>query len=415
MRVTYNRDNPPTVRDTPTAAPEATHHPSPGAPPQARRLSAIRADDVWPMRADWHDTQDPVWAEMLEAVPHDFYHLPGYVALCARQERARAKALIVRDGANAMLLPLLIRSIPGAGDDATSPYGYPGPLVAGPASGSAFFDEALRAGIEFLANQGLVSAFVRLHPLLKCDVSPDPGMTVEHGDTVVIDLSLPSVEHWAQTRAGHRYEIKRAVGAGFLVTVDDGWGAVEDFGRIYRQTMTRVSASEYYRFDDAYLDEMREALAGRLHLGVVRSGDTTAAAGLFVETSGIVQYHLSGTDARFSHYAPTKLLLHHMRDWAKQRGNRWFALGGGLGSENDTLFRFKAGFSPLRFPFRTLRLVLRPHEYNRLVQSMAGGGRVNDIGPAVTNEYFPAYRAQPRAVTDAVAPLAPSRKEDGAG
>ena len=48
-----------------------------------------------------------------------------------------------------MLLPLVIRGIPGGGFDATSPYGYPGP-VGTAADDPAFLRVALVAGLHVL-------------------------------------------------------------------------------------------------------------------------------------------------------------------------------------------------------------------------------------------------------------------------
>ena len=53
------------------------------------------------------------------------------------------------------------------------------------------------------------------------------------------------------------------------------------------------------------------------------------------------------------------------------------------------LFLFKAGFSPARHPFQTLRAVLRPQAYRRLVR--ASGRELG--GPSGGLRYFPAYRS----------------------
>ena len=91
-----------------------------------------------------------------------------------------------------------------------------------------------------------------------------------------------------------------------------------------------------------------------------------AAAGLFVETRGIVQYHLSGTDDAFRDVQPTKLMLHFVRAWARDRGNHVFHLGGGVGGDDDSLLWFKTGFAPAGHSFATLRIVLDEAEYERI-------------------------------------------------
>ena len=83
-----------------------------------------------------------------------------------------------------------------------------------------------------------------------------------------------------------------------------------------------------------------------------------AAAALFVETSGIVQYHLAGSDERYSRDRPTKILMNAVRSWAQERGDVRLHLGGGVGGADDSLMHFKAGFSDERHVFQTLRVVV---------------------------------------------------------
>src|SRR5204863_2673190 len=124
------------------------------------------------------------------------------------------------------------------------------------------------------------------------------------------------------------------------------------------KTMHRVAARENYSFSLAYFHNLREALGPLLQIAsVVSPQGEVAAAALFTECCGIVQYHLSGADERFLRLAPTKLLLDDVRYWAKERGNRLFHLGGGLGAASDSLFDFKAGFSRHRGTFCTSRIV----------------------------------------------------------
>jgi ribosomal protein S18 acetylase RimI-like enzyme len=332
------------------------------------------------------DVTAPEWESVLRTARHDFYHLPAYVALCAAQERARPCAVYVSDERRTMLLPLIIRSIPGGGFDATSPYGYPGPIGIG-TDDPAFLRVALVAGFQVLRDAGLVSAFIRLHPLLNPTPPEGMGTLVAHGDTVRIDLTLASAELWAQTRLNHRRDITRAARLGYVARMDEEWRHLESFRRLYLQTMERRSAIRFYFFEGAYFEGLRDALGEHLHLCVVERAGVVAAAGLFVETDGIVQYHLSGTGEAFRDVQPTKLMMHFVRSWAKERGNKILHLGGGVGGAADSLLQFKIGFSPLRNTFVTLRAVIDKQEYDRLVA--ARGPRLD---PGVLTGFFPAYR-----------------------
>ena len=205
-----------------------------------------------------------------------------------------------------------IRSIPAGGFDAISPYGYPGPIGVG-TDDPAFLRVALVAGLQVLRDAGIVSAFIRLHPLLNPVPPEGVGTLVRHGDTVSVDLALPREELWAQTRLNHRRDITRAIRLGYVARMDEEWRHVESFKRLYRQTMERHSATPFYFFDDGYFEGLHDALGDRLHLCVVEKAGVVAAAGLFVETDGIVQYHLSGTGDAFREGQPTKLMMHFVR------------------------------------------------------------------------------------------------------
>jgi hypothetical protein len=340
------------------------------------------------MRALLAGLADRRWGRILAGTAHDTYHRPGYVGIDARREGGQPRGLIVEDGARAMLLPLVIRPIPGGGVDAVSPYGYPGPIMLGTHE-PQFMSDALNAGVELLRSEGIVSLFVRLHPLLNPIPPSGVGCVIRHGDTVAIDLSLPAEVHWQQTRRDHRRVIRKSNGRGHQARVDTEWKHFETFKQLYRTTMTRVNATPYYFFPDAYFDGLRTACANSVHLIVVEIDGQVATAALELESNGIVQDHLAGTDDRFLPEQPEKLMLHFVRGWAKSRGNRWLHLGGGVGAETDSLLMFKAGFSPSRHPFHTLRVVVRDADYRQLVAVTRPGH-----DPADLSGFFPAYRAR---------------------
>ncbi len=322
------------------------------------------------MEVELVDESAPEWSAFLGTVPHDVYHLPTYVAMSAAQEaaqdKAEAHAIIVRDGDRAMLLPIIVRGIPGneTARDAISPYGYPGPLFRGERDAD-FVVRACTAMVARLLEEHIVSLFVRTHPLLNREIPglEAVGTVVEHGETVSVDLTTTAEDLWHGTRSDHRYQINRAIRAGHRAYIDEGWKHEAAFVDIYTATMNRVGASADYMFGADYVRALRAALGSRLHLCVVDIGGAIAAAGMFTEACGIVQYHLSGSDEAFARERPTKLMLHFVRGLMKERNNRIMHLGGGLGGAQDSLFNFKAGFSKQRQPFRTWRVVVDPERY----------------------------------------------------
>ena len=349
------------------------------------------------MRAELIPPESPAWSELLETTRHDFYHLPSYARMSAVTEKGEPYGLFVTEAGRSLFLPLIIRSIPHADGarDATSPYGYPGTLVIAPEEERASFArDALLFARAWLSSQGIVSLFVRQNPVLgpAVDFSGAEGAaSVSHGETIVIDLRATEEAMWSQTMSGHRNEINRSVRAGHVASIDTEFRHLDRFVAIYQDTMARVGASAYYFFDRAYITALREALGPSLSLAVVTIGDVVAAAGLFVETCGIVQYHLSGTDPAFMKERPTKLMLHHVRGWAKARGNTVMHLGGGVGGAEDSLFKFKAGFSKGRAAFHTLRMIADPPRYAALT-SERDARKDAPQEPHTLAGFFPAYR-----------------------
>jgi hypothetical protein len=333
-------------------------------------------------------TTDPRWQALLDEVPHDVYHLPQYLALSGKYEGAEAAAFYVRQGSSFCLIPVLFRRLPAvltapsAWRDVKSPYGYAVPLFRGDES---WIDKALHAFLAECHSRNVVSGFFCMHPLLEVPRSfARHGQLVKHGETVYVDLNLTEAVLWSQTRERLRSYIRRLQRAGFQARFDD-WSAYSDFVSIYGQTMERLQANQFYRFPAQYFHELRAALGTRLHFcSVFDARGELACGALFTETQGIVQYHLSGTADRFLADAPSKLMLYEATLWAKRQRYRVLHLGGGRANRADSLFHFKAGFSPLRSDFLTLRLVCDEDKYASLCHQ--AGAELLD------SEYFPQYR-----------------------
>jgi hypothetical protein len=337
------------------------------------------------LKARLVEPDDPAWRRQLLGTRHDFYHLPRYVEVSARQDGGVARAILVEGEQMRMLLPIVLRTLADGLYDATSPYGYPGPLFAGDRTPD-LEQQAWQEVRDLLASEGIVSLFVRLHPVFD-DVPPETaGTVVLHGETVAVDLTLTPDEQWSQTRRNHRQQIRQAREAGLVVRIDE-WTDLDGFKAAYRETMIARGADRYYLFGDEYFEALRDALGDSLHIAAAHLDGELAAAALFVETDGIVEMHLTGHLATYARVQPLKLVFHEVRTYASARGNQVLHLGGGRGGAEDSLLHFKAGFSPRRLPFRTLRIVARPEDYARLVAARDPG-----LDPLDLTGSFPAYR-----------------------
>jgi len=340
------------------------------------------------MHTDFVSPSDNRWNEALRALGHDVYDLPEYVALCGKHENAAPVAFYASEGTQYCLIPLLQRSLPpqlgapASWSDAVSPYGYSSALFSGDAE---WAPRAVGALVRACVERDIISVFVRLHPLLATPVAAldGAGVRVQHGNTVHVDLTLPEQVLHAQLRENHRRNIGRLHAQNFRVVVDE-WAFFDRFMHIYWDNMHRLGADPYYLFPADYFRDLRQALGSRLHLlSVIAPDCSVTAAGLITETNGIAQYHLSGTAQEHQRRAPSKLMLERAIIWAKMAGNRVLHLGGGVGAREDGLYKFKVGFSRLRSPFHTWRVICDPKRYSQLAEA---------AGAFDAPAFFPAYR-----------------------
>jgi hypothetical protein len=347
------------------------------------------------MRIDFLSPSDPRWIEALGALRHDTYDLPEYVAACGRHEKSTPTAFYANEDAQYALIPLLERPVPPslgaplAWTDCTSPNGYSSALFTDQPEWSC---RAMAAFVETCAERSIISVFVRLHPLLACAAGlASAGSVVRHGETVMVDLTLSDEALLREKRCDHKAGIRRLRTQRFTVVVDE-WSWYAPFIEIYQETMRRVGADPHYLFSNDYFQDLRRGLGSHLHLfSVLAPDDSLAAAGLFMEAQGIVEYHLSGTAKDYRKLAPTKLMLDVAIQWAKARGNRVLHLGGGVGSSNDALFQFKAGFSTLRSSFQTWRLICDDARYLKLTEDAGVFG-------ASADGFFPAYAGSKESI-----------------
>jgi carbamoyl-phosphate synthase large subunit len=348
------------------------------------------------------------WKDVLAQVAqYDFYHLPDYHCLAEERGEGTAHLFAYRDGDYTIALPLLLRPLEAGGgepwNDATSVYGYAGPLASHadmPASVVRTFQAAL---MDALIERRVVAAFSRLHPLIaQGGILTGIGECRPAGQTVAIDLQQPLDAQWAQYRVTLKQRINKLRRNGVVCLLDENRRHLGEFVKIYHETMRRVDAHSSYFFDGDYFVRLARRLEPMLQLFVVIVGGRVTCGAVVTLCQGIVQYHLSGTGDDFQNLSTMHLLLDTVRLWANQRGARAFHLGGGVGAREDSLFEFKAGFSNCRHNFATWRWVVVPEVYAELCRERLRTDSAAGLEP-VSADYFPAYRCPVRPRTEVAA------------
>jgi lipid II:glycine glycyltransferase (peptidoglycan interpeptide bridge formation enzyme) len=246
---------------------------------------------------------------------------------------------------------------------------------------------------DMLRDRGVISVFSRLHPLIPQRAwIAGLGECRQQGQTVSIDLQASADQQRANYSGSVKSRLNRLRRNGLSGERDAKKSHLAEFIEIYHETMRRVRASSAYFFEQEYFTKLVAALQDALQLFIVRAGDgQILCGGLFTLCDGIVQYHLGGTRSEALRLSPMCLLLDTVRLWANERHARVFHLGGGVGSNADSLFQFKATFSAERNPFATWRWILDSEAYFSLSEEHSRN--LVPHNQAATPAYFPAYRA----------------------
>lgn len=337
------------------------------------------------------------WRDALRTFSdYDFYHTYDYHALVADSTGDQACLFRYEGAHSAIALPLLIRR-GRIGDveytDATSVYGYSGPMSFGEYDKATEIDSFRKSLTDVLRDKGIVSVFSRLHPLLAGEkVLRGLGSCNVMGKTISIDLREPEDAQRRRYRSNHRRDINKLKRQGVICEISESSGDFAAFRKLYAQTMQRVDAAESYLFSDEYFDRLVTATDFDMNLFVCRSGETVICAGLFSSCNGVIQYHLGGTAEEFLKQTPSKLMFDTVRLWGVSRGMRTFHLGGGVGAKQDSLYHFKRGFSDIVHKFRVWRWIVDEESYAVLSyrRNEAAGAAASR---SVNDTFFPGYRA----------------------
>jgi hypothetical protein len=350
---------------------------------------------------------DLYWQQFLNTIPHDFYHLPGYLELEAKRQNATAEAIIIDDGEKVFFLPYLIRDCDLRPDgyrsshsgiyDVISPYGYPGMLVNQPGQNPEFIRKCFDLIQICWQDRNICSAFLRLHPILNSYIDTSlvdraDFSICDRGNVVICDLTNDINNLHKQMRESHRTKINKLRRAGFTTRIEPMDKYLDIFIDIYFETMDRVNASQIYYFKRDYFENLSQILGERVNICLVETDDQIVAASLITEMSGIVQYHLGGTRTNYLPKSPTTIMFDHIIKWAKQRNNTYLNLGGGLGGGKDSLYHFKSGFSDRSKTFTTIQAVVDRTLYDRLTCLRAEFLGIT-VAQMQDTSFFPTYRS----------------------
>lgn len=321
---------------------------------------------------------------------YDVYYLSGYVKAFHIHGDGEPFLLYYEESDLRAIYVYMRRStaIDGMFDSVT-PYGYGGVLFEGNTSKenlSAFWNVYL----ELMSRENIVDNFVRYHPVLgNAVLMKGISNVIDLGKTIAMDLSSPEVI-WENIHSKNRNMIRKAEKNGIVIEHGQGMELFDEFIKIYNATMDKDHAEKYYYFKRPFYESIHNDLRNNYEMFYAKLEDKIIAMSIMIFANGRMNYHLSGSDIEYRNFAPSNLLLYKAALWGCEQGFKTFHLGGGVGSGEDNLYKFKAAFNKNSdYQFSIDKQIFNQAIYDELVKIR----RTSDPGFDEASHYFPLYRA----------------------
>lgn len=335
-------------------------------------------------------SQSATWDEIVKSIPnYDVYYLSGYVKAFQIHGDGLPQMFYYENNGLRGIYVYMKRptAIEGLYDSIT-PYGYGGFLLEGDTS-----DENIKtlwaAYVWKMKEENIVDNFVRYHPVLANAVLMKTcSDVIDLGKTVAMDLTSEEVI-WTNIHSKNRNMICKAEKNGVTIHHARDYGLFKDFVRIYNETMDKDHAEAYYYFEEEFYKSIHEDLFDHYEMFYAVYGEQIIAMSIILFANRQMHYHLSGSMIEYRNLAPSNLLLYEAALWGCKQGYRTFHLGGGVGSNEDNLYKFKATFNRKSdYQFSIGKQIFNQERYDDLVRQRSQMDESFDM----KSSFFPLYR-----------------------
>lgn len=277
--------------------------------------------------------------------------------------------------------------------DLISPW-YFGGLLLSDFSNKALLQKFFGIFKEFCHRNNVVSEFMRLHPMLTEHMYLDGIMELKKfNDVVYIDLQQEEDAIWKNMKDTNREKIRKARKNNVEVTISKNTADIEEFHRLYINSMERKNARSYYFFSLDFFKDILNIFCEDSTLILARHKGGLIGGIIMLGKYDYVYSYLSASIPEFLPLGANNILKYEGAMWAKRKGYKYFILGGG-NSVGDSLFKFKSSFSDTYKGFFTGRVIYNQASYDRLCEiKIEDEKRKGKIVPGEA-DFFPRYRLE---------------------
>ena len=321
---------------------------------------------------------------------YDVYYLSGYVKAFMIHGDGEPQLLYYQtDTLRAIYVYMKRQTFLEGIYDSITPYGYGGVLFEGNTS----FENLRSFWIEYnnlMISENIIDNFVRYHPVIaNANKMREVSEVVDLGNTIALDLSSPELI-WENISSKNRNMIRKAEKNGITIHHGCDYSLFKEFIPIYNATMDKDFASDYYYFKEDFYKSIFNDLEGHYEIFYAKYCDKIVAMSIILFANKQMHYHLSGSILEYRNLAPSNLLLYKAALWGYEHNYKTFHLGGGVGSGEDGLYKFKLSFNKKSdFRFSIGKQIFNIDTYNLLINKRSAEDNEFDIN----SSFFPLYRS----------------------
>ena len=165
--------------------------------------------------------------------------------------------------------------------DFATPYGYGGWIIEGEDT-----DKLFKAYSAWVERNGIISEFVRFHPMVKNHDACNPFYeVVQLGEVVHMELSSPE-DIWNNIISKNRNMIRKAIKNGVVIYNGRFPDIYEKFRMIYNGTMDKDEAEDYYYFKEPFYESILNDLSVNAQVFWAEKDDQVIASSIMLTANG---------------------------------------------------------------------------------------------------------------------------------
>ncbi len=276
----------------------------------------------------------------------DFYFYPDYHDLYKlRYKGSNPNVWIYESHGKIFLYPFNLTEISlQVGDnkkffDISSTYGFVGPIST--SNDAKFISSAWSEFDDWSKEKGIILEFIRFNPLLDNQKISHKNTKIEFNRYVGIS-DYSKGENYFKNKIPSKTKnmVNKALKNGFKTKKICFKEIKDEFLKIYKETMTRNKASDFFDYDEKYFQKLSNFSQTKFY-GIFQK-NSLVAGGIFFVCKGIASYHLGACKKEYLKFGLSNLYLNDASIDFIKNGVLFMNLGGGRTiSTQDGLFKFK--------------------------------------------------------------------------